>query len=361
MADPYIANVSLLLHCDGTNGSTTFTDNSSNPKTVSVVGNAQVSTTQSKFGGASIRFDGSASELATSTSTDLAFGTGDFTVECFIRINVAKPYGFMYFTTGTAPNFLLAFGNNGQTLRAFVSGSVIDLNGPTSLGLNTWHHVAVTRSGTTVRVFLNGVLEVSGTCASDFTNTTAIIGETLDPIDAYIDELRVTKGIARYTTNFTPPTTAFDSAIAADVGNADIVASSSLSVTVTPFADINAVSSLTATGLTNTNSAPINAVSVLYATGTVGTALSETSSVFTVGTDLTIPNEFTVGTDFISGTSVNATANIVGTSTITIEVTIDKAVGYANIRGTFRMDLPASGIYTIIWKNFVNTYAYVYY
>lgn len=253
MADPYIANVSLLLHGDGVNGSTTFTDNSPNPKTISVVGSTAISTAQSKFGGASIRFDGSASQLATSTSTELAFGTGDFTVECFIRINVAKPYGFIYLTTGSSTNLLLAFGSNGQTLRVFVSGSVIDLNGPTSLSLNTWHHVAVTRSGSTVRVFLNGVIEESGTCSSDFTSTSAIIGETLDPIDAYIDELRVTKGVARYTGAFTPPTAAFENAIVGDVGSAAVVTLATLTanVTITVYAIANVTVSSIMAAFTN--------------------------------------------------------------------------------------------------------------
>ena len=182
-------------------------------------------------------------------------------------------------------------------------------------------------------------------------------------------------------------------------GTADIVASSSLSVVVISFADISAVSSLTATGLTSTNtaalngvasltavaipynqasisavssltatgltstnSAALNAVSVLQATGIVPIAPVE-PSLFTVGTDLDIPNAFTTGTDFLlaAGDTVYATAYIVSTSILTAELQTDEDVGYANIRGTFRMDLPASGIYNIIWKDYVNTYAYVYY
>jgi hypothetical protein len=346
MADPYIDNVSLLLHYDGTNGSTTFTDSSPTPKVVSAVGSTAISTAQSKFGGASAYFDGTGSYLSVAGSTDLAFGTGDFTVEFFVNINLARAYGFFYFTTGTAPNFLIATGSSGRTLRVFVSGSVIDLNGPTTLALNTWYHVAVTRSGSTVRVFLNGIQEESGTCSSDFTNTTAIIGEDLDPIDAYIDELRVTKGIARYTANFTPPTAAFDNAPEIVVGTADIFTQSTL----------------TAIGLTSTNTAALNAVSILQATGIVPTIPVEPSA-FTVGTNLDIPNEFTIGTNFLlaSVDTVYATAYIVSTSILTAELQTDEDVGYANIRGTFRMDLPASGIYNIIWKDYVNTYAFVYY
>jgi hypothetical protein len=61
--DPVFNNVSLLLHGNGTNGSTTITDNSPTPKTVTAVGNAQISTAQSKFGGASIAFDGTGDYL----------------------------------------------------------------------------------------------------------------------------------------------------------------------------------------------------------------------------------------------------------------------------------------------------------
>jgi len=88
MSDTYYSNVSLLLHCDGSNGSTTFTDNSPSPKTVTANGNASVSTAQSKFGGASAVFDGTGDYLSLDGSSGFAFGTGDFTIEFWLSPSV---------------------------------------------------------------------------------------------------------------------------------------------------------------------------------------------------------------------------------------------------------------------------------
>ena len=79
--DEEFDKVSLLLHGDGTNGSTTIIDSSSSPKAVTAVGDAQISTAQSKFGGASIAFDGAGDWLTTPASNNFAFGIGDFTIE----------------------------------------------------------------------------------------------------------------------------------------------------------------------------------------------------------------------------------------------------------------------------------------
>ena len=91
-----------------------------------------------------------------------------------------------------------------------------------TLSTSTWTHVAVTRSGSTVRGFLNGSLISSGTSTRDFTNSYPLFvgiwgtsggnwpSGTIDsPFNGYIDDLRITKGVARYTANFTPPTQAF--------------------------------------------------------------------------------------------------------------------------------------------------------
>jgi hypothetical protein len=83
--DPQFGSVSLLLHGDGANGSTTITDSSRLTNTVTAVGDAQISTAQSKFGGASIAFDGSGDYLTISSSSALSIGSGDYTVEFWIR------------------------------------------------------------------------------------------------------------------------------------------------------------------------------------------------------------------------------------------------------------------------------------
>ena len=84
--EPYFHNNSLLLHGDGTNGSTTFKDDSINNHTITAYGNAQISTTQSKFGGASMKFDGSGDYLAIADNDDFELGSSDFTLEAWVYL-----------------------------------------------------------------------------------------------------------------------------------------------------------------------------------------------------------------------------------------------------------------------------------
>jgi hypothetical protein len=220
--DPYFANVSLLLHGDGPNGSTTFVDSSPSPKTVMAFGNAQISTAQSKFGGSSILFDGSGDYLSAGASSDFSFGTQDFTVEAFIRMSSFANYfnsiagtrgGPMNSSTGWS---FAVFGNNtpgsftDRSLYFYTNGQVQTADN--SISLNTWHHVAVTRSGSTLRLFIDGQLLTTTTNTQNLTNTTMLIGASASNAEffnGYIDDLRITKGVARYTANFTPPTNPF--------------------------------------------------------------------------------------------------------------------------------------------------------
>ncbi len=206
--DPNFSSVSLLLHMDGSNGSTTFTDSSSSPKAITKYGNAQISTTQSKFGGASGLFDGNGDYL-TASSADFSFGTGDFTVE-----------GWMYVVDGTSYKAIASFvsGSNNNSLYVLNSTliwfDVTSRAASASFSLSTWHHFAVTRASGVVRVFLNGTKS-----SSDYTTSFNIAsgsvrigvrGASLSEFfNGYIDDFRITKGVARYTANFTPPTAAF--------------------------------------------------------------------------------------------------------------------------------------------------------
>ena len=83
--DPFYSAVSLLLPMDGTNGSTAFTDSGPNALTITAVGNTQISTTQSKYGGASGYFDGTGDYLSISPNTAIDLSSGDFTIEFWIR------------------------------------------------------------------------------------------------------------------------------------------------------------------------------------------------------------------------------------------------------------------------------------
>lgn len=225
VGDASYANVAVLLHGDGSDGSTTATDNSPSPKTFSAVGNAQVSTAQSKYGGASLKFDGNGDYFTCAASSDFAF-PGDFTIEFWARKSADGSAGYdTALTTDTSDGSAVSgwfcelsavrgflFAANG----AAVTSHVVDPND------STWHHWVVCRSGSTLRMFLDGAL------VSSVTYATAIAADGLFGVggsaasasyrfNGYIDDLRITKGVARYTTGFTPPETAFPNSGSSEV------------------------------------------------------------------------------------------------------------------------------------------------
>lgn len=219
--DSNIGSVSLLLHADGTNGSTTFTDSSPSPKTITAAGDAQISTAQSKFGGASMLFDGTGDFLTTPATTDLLFGSGDFTAEAWVRpssVSIAqKIVGVWSDTTGVGFSWKLGILNTGYL---YFSYSTTGGNGfavsatSQQLSANVWHHVACARSGTTIYLFVDGVQagSATGVSVTFFATSSSKLLEigrdgagTTEYFNGYIDDIRITKGVARYTANFTPP------------------------------------------------------------------------------------------------------------------------------------------------------------
>ncbi len=217
--DPQFGSVSLLLHGNGTNGSTTITDSSLTPKTVTAVGNAQISTAQSKFGGSSIAFDGTGDWLTISQSQAFNFSNQSFTIEGWIHVPLSDSTYRCIFSVG-AP--FQIYNHNG-TVVAFIGNTssggffVNPLSGPAAaISANTWTHFAVVRNVSTFTLFVNGVAGTAQTGVSDsvfYSSTQPAIGVYLPttslPFTGYIDDLRITKGIARYTANFTPPTAPF--------------------------------------------------------------------------------------------------------------------------------------------------------
>lgn len=215
VADEFFQNVSLLLHLDGPNGSTTFTDSSPSPKTViTVSGNAQISTAQSLFGGASALFDGNDS-IEVATDAAFGFGTGDFCIEFFIRFSDAVlRYPFALSVVSQA-SFLWLTWNPTRRL-SFRAGGPSDGPASPEIALDQWVHVACSRQGSTFRSFLNGVQWDSVTFGNDLLATRSIgigglnsVGGASTLHNGFIDEVRVTKGVARYTANFTPPAAPF--------------------------------------------------------------------------------------------------------------------------------------------------------
>jgi len=218
--DPFFfSNVSLLLHGDGTNGSTVIRDSSSRMNTVTAVGDAQISTAQSKFGGASIAFDGTGDLLRVASNPELQLGTGDFTLELWAYLTARSDFGSVFdFRTAnmTQVNVLLTFlgttgGGTNATLKLFVNGSVRIL-GP-DIPLNQWVHIALCRGSGNTRLFLDGVQ--GGPTYVDTNNYVSsllrVYGNILEAnfLPGYADEVRITKGVARYTADFTPPAAPF--------------------------------------------------------------------------------------------------------------------------------------------------------
>jgi hypothetical protein len=205
--DPYWANVQMLLWMNGTNGSTTFTDSSTTGITVTTHGNAQISTAQSKFGGASGLFDGSGDHLSTATLTSISPGTGAFTIEFWVRwadrTGAQTPFTFVgaFDITKNGSN-TLACGD--------IMTTASSLTSTTTFADNQWYHIAVSRGTGAARLYVDGVEEssVSGTNL-DLSNQSIYVGRRLSPafyLNGYIDDLRLTIGVDRYTANFTPPT-----------------------------------------------------------------------------------------------------------------------------------------------------------
>lgn len=221
--DPEFANVSLLCHFDGTDGSTTFVDSSPSPNTLTAFGNAQIDTAQSKFGGASGFFDGAGDYVGLADSSDFTFGSGDFTIEAWVRLNGAAGAEGAYvvgqinglFTIATG-SFFLALNDSTRPAGLMATGtSLVVAAGTTVLATGTWYHLAFTRQGNTFRMFVNGVLEGSQTSSAAMNDS----GEAISIgrpgsyngayLNGWIDDLRITKGVARYTEDFTPPAAPF--------------------------------------------------------------------------------------------------------------------------------------------------------
>lgn len=212
------SDVSLLLR-NGTPGLVP-SDESPTPKAITAVGNASVTTAVAKWnqgsGGSSLSFDGSGDYFSVSKNTDFEFGNGDFTVECWVRLNsIATDQTFTSYGAGASGSI---FGWAIERLAAsgfrffLYSGSILYARSNTAAAsVNTWYHLAVVRSSGSLILYVDGVASAS-TSANVTINapTGALLAigsfwKTLRFTNGYIDDLRITKGVARYVSNFTPP------------------------------------------------------------------------------------------------------------------------------------------------------------
>lgn len=219
--DPDFASVSLLLHFDED-----FTDSSTNALTVTANGNAQISTAESKFGGASGLFDGNGDYLSLGTTmpTALQIGGGDFTVEAWVYLTATSTQSLIgnLDDISGAGSWWMIFNSTFtglHTVQFCGTSSQVFKFGTSTLATNQWVHVAVSRQETSIRCFVDGTQLGSTQTCSNFTGSYSIptligmsyhtsLGYTRYPLTGSVDDLRVTK-VARYASNFTPPTAPF--------------------------------------------------------------------------------------------------------------------------------------------------------
>jgi hypothetical protein len=199
------------------NGSTSFTDYSGSAHTLTANGNAAASTAQSKWGTASLALDGTGDYLSAPDSANWNFGTGNVTIEAWIRFSSVSGYpSLVNQNDPNTPRWFVRwdFGDSiGMQFDANNGGWLINCNQIPNAGwsIDTWYHVAAVRNGSSFVCYRDGTSIATSTASPTLPDVSAVlrIGSGRGDFNGYIDSLRITKGVARYTANFTPPIAAF--------------------------------------------------------------------------------------------------------------------------------------------------------
>lgn len=218
--DPDYASVSLLLHMNGADASTTFTDDGPLAHTVTVAGNAQIDTADSYFGGASALFDGTGDQLNLAQHTAFQFGSGNFTIEGWVKFDDTTGNDVLLTyapSGGGAAGWLIRRSGTQWRMQVYSGSSFYGNVDFGTLTTGTWYHFALVRSGNNLLRFVDGVgetpVDVTGVSVAVPTAPLLYIGSILntytDCLAGHLDEVRITKGVARYTANFIPPAEPF--------------------------------------------------------------------------------------------------------------------------------------------------------
>lgn len=219
LIDPHFANVSLLLGFEHRDGAIIAVNEAPSCIAQSARGgNAQIDTAQKKYGNSSLLLDGTGDFLSFPNTGKFGVAQGDFTVEWFFRRNASKLQVMLSRrpNVGSAEWVTYLLADNRPFLGVFNgAGAVVSITGVTATNSGQWYHFEVTRSGSTWRLFLDGVLEASGTeSAAPLADTSTLnIGREQSATSArdfngWIDEVRFTSGVCRHTATFTPPAAA---------------------------------------------------------------------------------------------------------------------------------------------------------
>ncbi len=221
----------LMLHFNGSDGSTSFPDDSYSSHSVTAYGNIQIDTAESKFGGAAALFDGVGDYLSILDSDDWYFD-GDFTVDFWVRFTDLPPLsGYIDYMScsqiGTIPGDHFHFGLRNQDgiyywrmLTSIDNIDTVEVKKEATVAVGTWYHIALVRSGNNYYIFQDGTQVGTTTIDSMAWNNYDTFfaigsygsGDPFDFMNGWIDEFRVSRGIARWISNFTPLTQEYDTA-----------------------------------------------------------------------------------------------------------------------------------------------------
>lgn len=212
-SDPFFSSVVFLSHFEGSDASTTVIDEKGH--TVTCVGNAQLDTAQSKWGTSSGLVDGVGDYFSCLDSADWHFGSGDWTVEGWFRFNTNNAQ-FKYLVgqwnppnAGNLRSWAIDHDNvNPETmeLRLSVDGTAntLKIDATWAVTLATWYHIAADWDGTTYRLYVDGVVLGTATTGITLFDSTGVMAIG-SQFDGWVDDVRITKGVARYAGAFTPP------------------------------------------------------------------------------------------------------------------------------------------------------------
>jgi len=253
------AYTKLMLHMNGDDASTTFTDEIGH--TFTALGNAQIDTAQSKFGGASGLFDGTGDAIDTPDHADFTVGAGEFTVDVWIKRNAINTRQVICGNVDNAGanatlSILLELRANNTVRGGLVSSETEYFAASTGTITDTasFHHIALVRDNTgtdTIRIFIDGAADGTVACDGITANDSAYkfaIGRLGEYNGIYwngwLDEFRFSNGVARWTSNFTPPTAEYTAGWA-NITKINGVASTSISkVNSIPVASISKVNGI---------------------------------------------------------------------------------------------------------------------
>lgn len=208
-------NVCLLLHCDGADESNTFTDEAGNIVTVNA--DAKIDTAQSKFGGSSLALDGTGDFLSLTDNANWSFGTGDFTIDFWVRMSATTGARMFISQSKDSSNrwYVSYSGTTGKLTIYFIVGNVVKGHYTCnwSPSADTWYHLAFERSGVGAYIFINGIQQSLTEVVAFSTNDVGNISEVLRIgcetafggfVAGWMDEIRISKGVARWTSGFSP-------------------------------------------------------------------------------------------------------------------------------------------------------------